>query len=29
MALKARHERERAEDALGKQLQRIKPRKAA
>jgi len=29
MALKGRHERERAEDALGRTLQRIKPRNAA
>jgi addiction module HigA family antidote len=29
MALKSRHERERAEDVLGKTLQRIKPRAAA
>ena len=29
MALKSRHERERAEDVLGKTLQRIKPRVAA
>ena len=27
MALKSRHERERAEDALGKLLERIEPRK--
>jgi addiction module HigA family antidote len=29
MALKSRHERERAEDVLGKTLQRIRPRVAA